>query len=369
MKSVPFFNYPDVYKKFENSFQSILNKVGNNGAFIMQGELASFEKKIAEFSNCNYALGVGNATDALEMLLSVSEVGSGDEVIISSHTMIATASAVNTVGAKSIPVECDSSHLIDPSSILDNITSRTKCIMPTQLNGRVSDMDEICKIAYDNDLIIIEDSAQALGAKYNGKNAGTFGVGGCISFYPAKVLGCFGDGGMILCNEKSIYDKLVMMRDHGRDPNDGDVKLWGRNSRLDNLQAAFLMHQFKFYEDVIRRRREIATIYNNNLAGFDQIQLPPPPTETSKNFDIFQNYEVRFDKRDELKAYLYSKGIGSLIQWGGKGIHQFSSLGYKASLPFSEKVFSKMLLLPINMSVSNDDIDYVCEKILSFYRS
>ncbi len=369
MRQIPFFDYPEVYKRYKKEFQNIIDEVGSRGAFIMQSDLIDFEKIIAKYCNVNFAVGVANATDALEMLLNVSGIEQNDEVIISTHTMIATASAIVANGAKPIPVECGSDHLIDPCAIKGAITPKTKCIMPTQLNGRIAKMDEICQIAEDHGLIIIEDSAQALGSRYKGTHAGTFGIGGCISFYPAKVLGCLGDGGMILCNDKKNYERLLMLRDHGRDPVTGDVLLWGRNSRLDNLQAAFLNFQFQYYDDVVKRRREIATIYNNRLFDLPDLLLPPKPNENDDHYDIFQNYEIESHNRDLLKDSLSKNGIGTLIQWGGKGVHQFKKLGFNISLPYSEKVFERMLLLPINMSITNDDVNYVCDKIQSFYNN
>jgi len=364
---IPFFNYPAVYELYKNDFIRILDEVGSRGAFIMQNDLSEFENEIARYSGSNFAVGVGNATDALEMLVSVAGIKKDDEVIISSHTMIATASAISANGAKAIPVECGSDHLIDPQSIEKSITNKTKCIMPTQLNGRTANMDQISDIANKYELQIIEDSAQALGSKFKDKNAGTFGLGGCISFYPAKVLGCLGDGGIILCNDKEIYDKLIMMRDHGRNPISGDVLLWGRNSRLDNLQAAFLRHQFKNYNNVVARRREIAGLYQERLADIPQIVLPPNVNNQSEHYDIYQNYEIEAIKRDDLKTFLFENGVGTLIQWGGKGVHQFKELGYTDSLPFSEKIFNRMLLIPINMTITNDEIGYICEKIITFY--
>jgi dTDP-4-amino-4,6-dideoxygalactose transaminase len=366
---IPFFNYPDVYLRHKNIFKKIIDDVGSRGAFIMQDDLLKFENKIAEYSGSNFAVGVANATDALEMLVSISDIKNGDEIIISTHTMIATASAIASTGAKPVPIDCGVDHLINVESIEKAINSRTKAIMPTQLNGRTADMDSICKIAKDNNLIIIEDSAQALGSKYKGKNAGTFGLGGCISFYPAKVLGCLGDGGMILCNEKDSYEKLIMLRDHGRNSKTGEVLLWGRNSRLDNLQAAFLGFQFETYESVVLRRREIANIYNTNLKDLPNIILPPAPNNSEDHYDIYQNYEIEADRRDDLKKYLYDNGVGTLIQWGGLGVHQFKKLGFNTSLPFSEKIFKRMLLIPINMTISNKEIDYICDKIISFYKS
>ena len=366
--NIPFFNYASVYSEHRVAFQKILDEVGTRGAFIMQDDLAKLEKNIAKYSCCAYAVGVANATDGLEMLVNIARIGKGDEVIISSHTMIATASAISANGAKPVPVDCGADHLIDPKSIEKAITSKTKCILPTQLNGRTANMDEICQIADSYGLMIIEDSAQALGSKFKGKSAGTFGLGGCISFYPAKVLGCLGDGGVVLTNQKDIYNKLNLLRDHGRDPISGDVLLWGRNSRLDNLQAAFLNHQFQNYEKVIKRRREIATIYESRLIDIPQIALPPRVDSSPDHYDIFQNYEIEAEKRNELKKYLYENGIGTLIQWGGKGIHQFNKLGYNLSLPISEKIFNKMLLIPINMTIHNDEVNYVCDKIISFYK-
>ena len=158
-----------------------------------------------------------------------------------------------------------------------------------------------------------------------------------------------------------------MIRDHGRDPKSGDVLLWGRNSRLDNLQAALLDYQFGFYSDVVKRRRQIANIYNENLYDCTNIILPPKPEENSDHFDIFQNYEIESDDRDSLKDFLFKNGIGTLIQWGGKGVHQFKSLGYDLSLPNSERIFDRMLLLPLNMTINDDDINFVCGKIKSFY--
>ena len=163
--------------------------------------------------------------------------------------MIATASAIKFAGAIPIPIEAGEDHLIDHTKIEEKITKNTVAIMPTQLNGRVAKMDEIELIADKYNLAIFEDSAQALGAKYKNKFAGTFGVGGCISFYPAKILGCLGDGGAVLCNDESIYKKILLLRDHGRDEK-GNIDVWGYNSRLDNIQAGFLNFYMDSYESI-----------------------------------------------------------------------------------------------------------------------
>ena len=302
----------------------------------------------------------------MEIFLSAIGIKPGDEIIISSHTMLATASAIKLSGGTPIPVDIGEDFLISIQSIKEAITSNTIGIMPTQLNGRICNMDEIISIAKENNLFIVEDAAQALGARYKGQHAGTFGLASCISFFPAKVLGCFGDAGSVLVNDKNLYKKIFQLHDHGRDIN-GEVKRWGRNSRLDNLQAAILRHKLKTYDKVIERRREVAQMYQDRLKDLPELQLPPPPSNTSDHFDVYQNYEITVDKRDDLKDYLSEKNIGTLIQWGGKGIHQFHQLGFNQKLPKTDKFFERCIMLPMNMFISNEDVDYICETVKSFY--
>ena len=365
-RNIPFFNYPSLFKEHEEKLVEIFKTVSSKGAFIMQSELEEFESDIASYCGTADAIGVANATDALQILMMAGGVGPGDEVIFCSHTMVATASAIHFTGAKPIPVEVANDHLIDIDSIENAITEKTVAICPTQLNGRVADMDRICDIANKHSLQIYEDSAQALGAKFKNKCAGTFGIGGCISFYPAKILGCFGDGGAILCTDSEIAKKIRLMRDHGRDES-GDVPIWGFNSRLDNLQAAFLSYFFKDYSQIIFRRREIAEKYHSLLKEVDNLVLPEPPSENKDHFDVFQNYEIQADNRDELKAYLHDKGIGTLIQWGGTPVHSFKSLGFKQDLPKTEMLFNKFLMLPMNLTLEDNDIEYISEHIKDFY--
>jgi dTDP-4-amino-4,6-dideoxygalactose transaminase len=280
--------------------------------------------------------------------------------------MIATASAIKFTGATPVPVEAGADHLIDPESIIKAITPRTKAIMPTQLNGRIAAMDKILDIAREYKLQIYEDSAQALGAKYKNQSAGSFGLGGCISFYPAKTIGCFGDGGMVLTNNDDIYNKIKLMRDHGRGI-DGNVSIWGYNSRLDNLQAAILNFFFQTYDKTIERRRNIADLYHKNLSSIAELGLPPAINSDNNHFDIYQNYEIETEKRDKLKKYLANKGVGTLVQWGGKAVHEFRDLGFTQSLPFTEKMMRNSLMLPLNMTVTDDEVKYVCKCVKSFF--
>lgn len=365
---VPFFDYPRHYTDQKKDLLKIIDDVGSRGAFIMQRDLSEFESSLSRFLNCKFAIGVANATDGLEMCWQSYGLKPGDEVIVSSHTMLATASSIKMAGGIPIPIDIGDDNLIDPSKIEESISKRTVGIMPTQLNGRTCKMDQIIDIANKYSLVIVEDAAQALGSKYKGKFAGTFGKSSAFSFYPAKVLGCLGDGGAVVTNDSDTFNSIYQLHDHGRDP-DGDVKSWGRNSRLDNLNAAILNFNLKKYEKIISRRREIAEIYNTRLSSLEELALPPGPNSNKDHFDIYQNYELKAKRRDELKNFLQSMEIGTLIQWGGKGIHQFQNLGFYQKLPKTEEFFNSCLMLPMNIFLSNDDIAYVCDSIFKFYRS
>ncbi len=365
-RTVPFFNYPHVFMSHEEELMSVIQDVGRRGAYILQKDLEAFEQKLAHFAGAKYALGVANGTDALILALRAANIGSGDEVIFASHTYVATAASIHFVDATPVPVDCRADHMIDPEGVKAAITSRTRVIMPTQLNGRTCDMDALQAIANEYGLLIIEDAAQGLGSQYKGKCAGTFGLAGTISFYPAKVLGCFGDGGAILTNDDVVYEKMYALRDHGRNTK-GEVVGWGFNSRLDNLQAAILNFKLERYEQEIVRRREIAMIYQRHLGDLNELLLPPAPGSESDHFDVFQNYEIEADRRDELQGYLKAQGVGSLVQWGGKAVHQIEVLGLSANLPYTEKMFTRCLMLPMNTSLSNEDVEYVCDQIRRFY--
>lgn len=365
-RKIPFFDYPELFKSHEESLTKVFKDVGRRGAFIMQKDLNEFEENLIEYTGAKFALGVANATDGLQLGLMAGGLEERGEVIISSHTMIATASAIHFAGGIPVPVESSEDLMIDPLSIEKAINEKTTAIMPTHLNGRTCNMDEINELANKYSLSIYEDAAQALGSKFKDKFAGTFGVASAISLYPAKILGTLGDGGAVLTNDQEVFEKMQLLRDHGRNPETGEVVSWGFNSRLDNLHAAFLNFFFKDYKNVISRRREIACLYNEALSEVDQVKIPFPPNN-GDHFDVFQNYEIQAKNRDELKAYLQNKGIGTLIQWGGNAIHQFKKLKFKVNLPVTDKIFSEILMLPLNMFVSDDDVKFISNSIKSFY--
>ena len=367
LRSVPFFDYKAFYSSQESEFSAAIKDVLDRGAFILQKDLRDFESALADYLGVKHAIGLSNCTDALIVALRAAGIGPGDEVIFPSHTFVASPSSIHWVGATPVPVECGPDHLIDPDAIVPAITSRTKAIMPVSLNGRTCNFDAIERIAKDHGLAIVEDSAQALGSKYKGRFAGTFGVAGTFSFYPAKILGCFGDGGALVTNDDEVARQTKLFRDHGRDEETGEIEQWGFNFRLDNLQAAILHVQFKSYDATIDRRRRIAAMYQRGLADLSQLTLPPAPDSDPDHFDVYQNYEIEAERRDDLRAYLKEQGIGTLVQWGGKAVHQWEKLGFNVSLPVTERLFARCMLLPINLFVSDDDVQYVIERVRAFY--
>ena len=366
-RSIPFFNYKGAFTAREDEYVAIFRDIIRRGAFIQQRDLIEFEQNLAHYLGVKHAIGVANATDGLVMAWRAAGLHAGDEVIFPSHTMVASPASVAHAGGVPVPVDCGTDHLIDPDTIEAAITKRTKAIMPVQLNGRTANMDRIQQIADRHDLYIIEDSAQALGSRFKGRFAGTFGRAGVFSFYPAKILGCFGDGGAVVTNDDEIARNILLLRDHGRDES-GEVVRWGLNSRLDNLQAAILDLQFRDYDSIINHRRMLAAHYHSSLNDLSEIQLPPAPDADSDHFDVYQNYEIQADRRDDLRKSLSEAGVGTIIQWGGKPVHQYSGLGFHRDLPNTDRLFQRCLMLPMNMMVSADDVEFIASRIRLFYR-
>jgi dTDP-4-amino-4,6-dideoxygalactose transaminase len=366
IRNVPFFDYKIFATRYGEMLVDTLRDIINRGAFILQKDLLCFEASIAKYLNVKHAIGVANCTDGLMLALRVAGIKEGDEVILPSHTFIATAASVHFLGATPILVDCGRDHMMDPDAFEKAITMRTKAVMPVQLNGRTCDMDRIMFIANEHNLLVIEDAAQALGSRFKDKCAGAFGLAGAISFYPAKVLGCLGDGGMVITNDDEFAEKIYALHEHGRDK-DGKMLGWGFNSRLDNLQAAFLSVIFKEYDVIVKRRRDIAFLYQQYLGDVKEILLPMAPDSDPRHFDIYQNYEIEAEDRDKLHEYLKVSGVGTIRQWGGAAVHQHKQLGFNVDLPYTDKMMSKELLIPINMTITDADVKYVCDKIKQFY--
>jgi dTDP-4-amino-4,6-dideoxygalactose transaminase len=365
--TIPFFRYPHVFAQQREEILAAMIAVMERGAFILQSDLLEFEAALAGFVGVNHAVGVANGTDGLIIALRAVGIREGDEVIVPSHTYVASAASIHFVGASPVLVDCREDHLVDPQAVAAAVTSRTAAIMPVQLNGRTCDMDELQAIADRHGLAIVEDAAQALGSKFRGRNAGTFGSASAFSFYPAKLLGCFGDGGAVVTNDAELARKISLLRDHGRDEK-GLVVDWGLNSRLDNLQAAVLNVKFQRLDLEIERRREIARLYREGLQDLDDIDLPPGPDDDPDHFDVYQNYEIESGRRDQLREQLERDGVRTIIQWGGHAVHQLEGLQVGAvNVPYTERMFTRCFLLPMNTSVTDEEVDYICDRIRRFY--
>ena len=365
-RTIPFFNYPALFAEHREEYLSTFEDVLSRGAYIMQRDLVDFETELASYLGVKHAIGLADGTIALKIALMLAEVGPGDEVIVPSHTFIATASAVHQVGATPVLCDCLPDSMVDVESARRMITSKTRAIMPVQLNGRTCDMDAVEALATEHGLKIVEDSCQAMGSRYRGRPAGTFGVAGSFSFFPAKTLGCFGDGGGLILDDDALAERARELRDHGRGK-DGKVHCFGVNGRLDNIQAAILRLKLSRYDASIARRRDIARIYDSRLAGLEAVLLPPGPDSDDLRFDIFQNYEVQADRREELREHLATRGIGTILQWGGHMIHQFDDLALRSDAAYAEGMSKRFMLLPLHPMLSDDDVNYVCDNVLAFY--
>jgi len=365
-RQIPFFNYPALFAPEEQELMALLREVLSRGAYILQKDLKEFEAALAKYLNVKHAFGMADGTNAIVLALRAAGVGPGDEVIVPSHTFIASVYPIKALGATPVLVECGDDHLVDPNAIAAAVTSKTKVILPVHLNGRTCNMAAIQEIATRHGLTIVEDAAQGLGSKFRGKHAGTFGLAGTFSFYPAKSLGCFGDGGALVTNDDKVAEKMEMWRDHGRNK-DGVVADWGTNCRLDNVQAAVLSFKLKKFDAAVARRREIAGIYERRLRKIDGLMLPPGPDAHPDHYDVFQNYEMQAVRRDELRAHLENHGVRTLLQWGGKAVHQFKDLGFNVTLPRTTLMTSRFIMLPLNTSLTDDDVNYICDVIEQFH--
>ena len=366
---VPFVNYPEHYRRIWDEVMEAVKEALSKGDLILRDQLRQFEENIASFVGVKYAVGVNSGTDALFLSLKAAGIGQGDEVITVSHTFVATVSVIVQCGAKPILVDIGEDMNMDVNQVKKAITPRTKAIIPVYLNGRMCDMERLMAIANEHNLLVIEDAAQALGASFDGKGAGSFGLTGCFSFYPAKMLGAAGDGGVVVTNDEEIAEKIQLLRDHGYQRSTGEMLCYGYNSRLDNLQAAILDVKLKHLPEWIERRRELANKYYEGLSDLQELKLPPPPHSNDLFFDVYQNYVIRAKERDRLVEHLSDSGIEILVSWP-KPMHHHEALGLKHfHLPKTEQISNEVLSLPMYPELSDEQVEFVIRSICDFYKS
>jgi len=364
---VRFVNYPEHYRRIWNEITAAVNECLSKGDLIARKQLDDFEADLAKFVGVKHALGLNSGTDALLLSLKAAGIGKKDEVVTVSHTFVATIMSIvfNSATPKLIDIADDME--MDVSKLDAAISRKTRAIIPVHLNGRMTDMRAVNKIAKERDLIVVEDAAQALGAKMGGMNSGGTGLTGCFSFYPAKILGCAGDGGALTTNDDGMARDIKLLRDHGLKRDTNELLMYGFNSRLDNIQAAMLGIKLKYLPGWIKRRRQIAAMYEKSLKGISGLKLPPGPENSGDYFDVFQNYVIRSERRDELNAFLKEKGIETLVSWP-KPNHHHPALGLtKFKLPVTERISRTVISLPMYPEMSDDDAKYVVDVLKEFH--
>lgn len=363
---VRFVDFPQQYRKIESELIDAIKMVLSQGDLILRQQLKDYENNLAAFVGTRYAVGVSNCTDGLYLTLEACGIGPGDEVITVSHTFVATVAAIHHTGATPVLVDVGEDHNLNVKEVEKAITPPTKAILPVHLNGRMCDMEALMNLAEKNNLLVIEDAAQSLGGSYKGQKAGSIGMAGCFSFYPAKTLGATGDAGAVVTNSKELYEKLLLLRDHGR-LNKTDLAGWGYNCRLDNLQAAILDLKLKYLPEWIKRRRELAGLYHKYLAHLPQITLLPAPTNEGSYYDVYQNFVIEAENRDQLFEHLTGNGIETLISWP-KAVHHQKSLGLtQFELPRTDELCRKVISLPLTTELEDEQIEYVANTIAKFY--
>ena len=366
---IPFFNYKNYCKDI--NYLDLLQEVLETGYLIGGPFIDELEEGIQNYTGIKHCISVGNATDAMEIIFNYLKLPFGTKVLVPAHTMLATASAAKSANLIPVPVDVDNKSLMVEIEQLKNcdLTNVSSCMI-TQLNGVVADMKPIKEFCESNNIYLVEDSAQGLGA-FNEKNhSGSWGIGGCLSFYPAKVAGALGDGGAVITNDDGLAEFSKSVRDHGRGEGLEAIN-WGRNSRLDSLNARVLIERLKDLEKLISIRRKLANVYNEELRELEvkgKLKLPPKFSTNSNSLSTYQNYEIQAKNRNELIYFLKKNNIGTIKQWGGFSIAHFTKLGFNINdYPKTQKLFNELLLLPINHLMKEEEIKYICEKIISFY--
>lgn len=362
---IPFSELKTQYQNLQADIQHAFNDVFESSWFVLGKNVEEFEREFASYCNAKHGIGVGSGTEALHLALLACDVQPGDEVITVANTAVPTISAISFAQAIPVFVDIDpGSYTMNPGQIEQKITPKTKVILPVHLYGQSADMEPILAIARDYKLRVIEDACQAHGAEYHTKKVGALGDLGCFSFYPSKNLGCYGDGGMVTTNDAELADKVWMLRNYGqRKRYFHDIK--GFNSRLDELQAAFLRKKLKYLDTWNERRRQIARIYDEHLTN-----AIVKPVEKAFAFHIYHLYVIRCQHREDLQKFLTEDGIQTLVHYPVP-VHQ--QLAYQdldieeGMLPITEHYASEILSLPMYPELSDDDVMFVASKINQFY--
>lgn len=367
-KKVSFVDLVRQHHSISDEVNQAISRVTDTGSFIVGEELKDFEREFASYIGVKYGIGVGSGTDALRIALEALGIGKGDEVITVSHTFIATVYSIIQTGATPVLVDVEpTTYTINPKLIEKAITPRTKAIIPVHLYGQPADMDSIMEIAKRHNLRVVEDVAQAHGAEFAGVRVGAFGDIGCFSFYPAKNLGAYGDGGMIVTNDEAVAEKVRMLREYGQKAKYYH-EIIGYNSRLDTLQAAILRVKLKYLDSWNEARRTNAKLYGELLS--DMSDLINLPVTLDGRRHVFHLYVVRTKQRAALRDFLSQNQISTGIHYPipvHKQKAYIDLIKDKNELPVTEDISGKILSLPMFPELTQDEIQFVCDNIRRFY--
>ena len=368
MPKVPFLNLSAQFASIREEILPAITETMENSQFILGPRVKAFEDAFASYCGAKHAIGMNNGTSALHLALLAAGISQGDEVITTPMTFVATTAAILYAGATPVFVDIDpESRNLNPAKIEAAITSRTKAILPVHLYGQMADMSSICAIAKKHGLVVIEDAAQAHGAEWNGKRAGSWGDMACFSFYPGKNLGACGEGGAVVTSDEKLAGRLQCLRNWGQEGRYNHV-LHGFNARLEGVQGAALEVKLRHLEKWTERRRQVAAIYAEKLAGISGLSLPK---ELSEARHVYHIYAVRVNDRLDLQRRLAEKGIETAIHYP-QAVHQLVCYKdkpfAKGSLPFAEQCAAEVLSLPMCPMLTDEQVMEVCTCIKEIMR-
>jgi dTDP-4-amino-4,6-dideoxygalactose transaminase len=361
---VPFVDPRTHYARLKDEIDAAIAACLTRGDLVYREQLRLFEEHFAAFVGTRFAVGVNSGYHALFFALVAAGIRPGDEVITVGHTFVATVSAIVHAGGTPVLVDVADDHTMDPALVEGAVTARTRALLPVHLNGRICDMDRLQEIADRHRLIIIEDAAQALGARFRGRGAGSLGRAGCFSFYPFKILGGFGDGGAVTTDDPELARTVSLLRYNGEDRETGEYHYHGQTALLDNVQAAVLDVKLRHLPDWIAHRRATAARYRAGLDGLPGLSLPHFPEETRT--DVFQNYVIRHPARDALRAHLQRSGVETLVHWP-KPMWEHRGLRLPdPGLPHTARLCREVLSLPMSAETTAEHVDRTVEAVAAF---
>ena len=378
--TVPFFTQAASFQRLWPEIERHVHEVIDRGKYSHGRKVAEFEAAIAQYTGAGHAIGVNSGTDALVLLLRACGIRPGDEVIVPVFTFVASASSVVLARARPVFVDIDpETYAIDPAAIHRAVTPRARAVMPVHLFWQMADMDRVLAAAREHDLLVVEDSAEAIGMRWNGTHAGLLGAGGMLSFFPTKTLGAIGDAGMILTNDRAVAEQAGVLRHHGRlgktiDHIAGISNLSGvsgTNSKMDDIQAAVLMAKLEHLDEDIARRAELAALYAERLRDVPGVlRLPPVAPRRSETDPVFYVYLVEVERRDALVEHLTRAGIGTEVYYP-RPLHLqpcFADLDHRpGDFPNAEAACERAVALPFYPDLGVDEVDRVCETIREFF--